>query len=130
MGANVTAVAQRVFAVLLQQTFEEGLPPLERKVAQIVAVEVKQVEGVIGERVRRAFLKRSLQIGEAASSLLVEHDHFAVEDSGVHGDLSGGLGNVAHAVRPVETLAREEVHPALSVFFVDMDLDAIAVELE
>ena len=66
MGANVTAVAQRVFAVLLQQAFEDSLAALERQVAQVVAVEVEQVEGEIGERVFSAFIERGLQIGEAA----------------------------------------------------------------
>jgi hypothetical protein len=126
----VAAVAQRAIAVILEQAFEEGLPPLERQVAQVVAVEVEQVEGVVGERVRRALLKRSLQIGEAASSLLVEDDHFAVENGAVDGELGGGFCNVAHAMGPVETTTREEAGAALSVFFVDMDLNAIAVELE
>jgi len=94
-----------------------------------VAVEVKQVEGVIRERVLGAFFKTQPADREAGSSLLVEDDHFAIEDRAVDGELGGGFGNVTHPMRQSRTTAREEARPAFSVFCVDMDLDAIAVQV-
>ena len=126
----MAAVAERVVALFLQQAFEDGLAALERQVARVVPVEVQQVEREIRQRVLRTFLKRGLQIGEAGASLGVEDHDLAIEDGIVDGKLGGGFGDISHAMRPVETLAGEEACVSRTGLFVDVDLDAVAVELE
>ncbi len=116
--------------MFLEHAFENGLAALQRQIAQVVSVNVEQVEGEIGERVFRSLFEGCLQIGEAGATPIVEDHDLAVEDSGVDGKFSGGFRNVAHPMRPVETLAREKTRSFLSVFSVDVDLDAVAIELQ
>ena len=58
----------------------------EGQVAQVVSVEVKEVEGEVGEGMLGAFLKGGLQVGEAGGAVGGEDDDFAVEDGGVGGE--------------------------------------------
>ena len=91
-----------------------------------MAVEVQEVERVIGEVMPRAFLECGLQIGKTGGAVFAEDDDFAVEGGLVRGQTGDLGGDGGHAVGPVETLAGEELH-ARAIF---ASLNAVAVELE
>ena len=85
---------------------------------------MEEIEDEVSERLFDAFLKCGLQVGEAGVAVFVEDDDFAVED-GLLARKGGDLGGDGlHAVRPVETGAREELDA--KAFFAG--LDAVAVE--
>ncbi len=126
----MAAVANAILAVLLDQPFEEGLAPFQWEIAQVVSIEMEQIECVVRKRMRRALIERRLQIGKAGQAFLIQHDDLTIDNGGVYGQLRGRFGQRSHAMRPVEALAREEPRPALAILFIDMDLDAVAIELE
>src|SRR5579872_5089438 len=108
VGANVAAVANAVLTVLLDQPFENRLPPLQRQTPQVVSIEVQQVECEVRKRMRRTLVERGLQFGKTRQPLLVEHDDLAIDDRGMHRKLGCRLGQFAHAMRPVEAAPSEE----------------------
>ncbi len=63
-----------------EQLREQRLAPDERRLPQIPAVQMKQVEGIEMQLVAGALGQRILQQGEAADALGVEHDNLAVDD--------------------------------------------------
>ena len=67
-------------AVAFQQARQRGLARDEQLRCQIAAVEMQQVEDVIGEAVGAAVLQIGLQQREIADAVLVFHDHFAVNE--------------------------------------------------
>jgi hypothetical protein len=105
---------------------EEFFARTELEVAGVVAVVVKEVEDEVGERVALAFVERCLQRGEGGDAAVVEHDNFAVECEFVVGESGDGIRNGAHAVRPVEAFAGEELNAGAGL----AGLDAVAVELD
>ena len=105
---------------------EEGFALEEREVAEVVAVEVQEVEDEVGEGVLVAILKRGLEVGKACVPVGGEDDDLAVEECGLGGERFEGLGEGLHAVSPVEAAACEELD--FGALFAS--LDAVAVELE
>jgi hypothetical protein len=98
----------------------------EWKPAQIVAVEMEQIEGEIGERFPGVFLKGGLQVGKAGGTVFGEDNDFAIKNRVIDGNVFYLLRDGAHTVGPVKTGAGEELDPR-SVF---ASLNAIAVELQ
>ncbi len=64
---------------------EQILPFGEGESAQPMSVEMQEIEDVVVQRVLRALLEGGLQSGEAADAILVEDDHFAIEQRGLCG---------------------------------------------
>ena len=67
-------------SALSQQILENPLSIRERQSAQIVPVQMEQIECKIRDVSLPAFMKRCLQVGEIAYSMFVESDRFAIED--------------------------------------------------
>jgi hypothetical protein len=65
---EVFAEAEEI-AGFFQELGEESFAIDEGKAAQIVAVEVKQIEGKVGDRLFDAFLKGGLQVSEAGRAV-------------------------------------------------------------
>src|SRR5580704_2533516 len=91
---------------------------------------MEEVESEVCERVLRAFVEGGLEVGEARRPAFIEDDNLAVKDGRLNGQRFGGAGDGRHAMGPVEAFAGEEACAARSAMFVDVDLDAVAVELE
>jgi hypothetical protein len=83
---EVLAVVQRrLQAVLVEQLLEEPLALDLRDGAQVVAVQVEQVEGVILDASLPAARQRRLELGEVGAAVLYA-DRLAVDD-GLHGNI-------------------------------------------
>ena len=87
---------------------------------------MEQIEREVGERLVRAFLKRSLQVGKARGAALVQDDDFAIEDRALGSNVFELLRDRPHAVRPVQAGASKKPHTR-PVF---ADLNAVAIELQ
>ena len=107
---EVFAEAERTRVGVGEEVGEEGLAFEQRKVAEVVAVEVEEVEDEVGEGLLRAVLKGGLEVGEAGGAVVGEDDDFAVEDAGLSAGRSATCGGDGlHAVGPVEAGAGEEL---------------------
>jgi hypothetical protein len=105
---------------------EEVFAFAEGEVAGVVAVEVEEVEDEVGEGMGFSVLKGGLEEGEAGGAVGGEDDDFAVEGAVVGGEVGDGLGDVGHAVGPVDTFASEELDFLSGL----AGLDTVAIELE
>ena len=126
VARDVVAVAQAAgVAGVGQQLGQRRLARAERRLAQVEAVEIEQVEG-IEQHVAAAALQRVDQHGEARHAGRRLHHHLAVDDR----DLGRHLGQRGHddgeALGPVEPLPAEQFYPAV----LEMGLQAIAVVLD
>jgi len=87
---------------------------------------VEEVEDEIGEGMSFGVLEGGLEEGEAGVAVGGENDNFAIEGAFADGEIGDGLGDVGHAMRPVNTFAGEELDLVAGL----AGLDAIAIELE
>lgn len=92
-------------------------------VPQVVAVQVQQVERDEIEIVL-ALGDRLPQLGKFRMALLVENDHFAIDDHVLNIQPLGCLGQVAILGCPIKTPLGEDAN----LLVVDEDLRAVAVE--
>ena len=125
---DVVAVAHhavQLAAAALEQPLEPALALLERQPAQVVAVLEEQVEGDVRDGLR-ILLERALQGAEVAHAAFVEHHRLAVQPRA--GGRQGGerLRHPREPRRPVQPVAREQVHAAV----VHARGDAVAVVLD
>ena len=125
-AVDVIAEAECAVVAVGEDGGEEFFARAELEVAGVVAVVVEEVEDEVGERVALAFVERCLQRGEGGDAAVVEDDDFAVEGEFVGGEGGDGVGDGAHAVRPVEAFAGEELDAGAGF----AGLDAVAVELD
>ncbi len=109
---------------LARRAARSGFAFDEGEVAEVVAVEVEEIEDEVGEGLFGSFLKGGLEVGEAGVAFVVEDDDFAVEDGGFAGEDGDLGGDGLHAVGPVEAGAGEELD--LRAGFAG--LNAVAVE--
>ncbi len=63
-----------------EQLRQQCLALAQRHAAQVVAVEIDEVEGIEMEAAAGAFGQRVLQAGKARNALLVERHHLAIDD--------------------------------------------------
>jgi len=90
------------------------LPPLDRAASQVVAVDVQEVEGVIGQPVGLAPRDRVVEEVEMRDAAIVGHGDFAVD----HQLMSGGGERgerCAEGFRPVISVAADQRQAAAGV---------------
>src|SRR5215472_12968780 len=77
-------------------------------------------------------LERGLKVGKAGRALLVDDDHFAIEDRTFGGKLRGCAREFGHPMRPIEALACEKSYMFLarSIRWIDLNLDSVTVEFQ
>ena len=93
---------------------ERRLAVEERRAAQVVAVEVEQVEGEVDEVVAGGLGQRVLERLEAGGAVGLQHHHLAVEDRLLaRAALRGLAGHRGEAVGPVLAVAGDQ--PGLAV---------------
>ncbi len=88
-----------------EQPGKRLLASFQRHVAQIVSVEVEEIEGEVDEAARRLVGQGLLQCGEVADALVVEHHDLAVDDRLAAGQGTEALGEVGVSRGPVEAAA-------------------------
>ncbi len=99
----------------------------ERRVPQVEAVQVKEVERIVEEPVGQALAERGLQRREVRCAGSIFDDEFAVDQRLAHRKrLERRDHGLAEFRRPVEPTACEQGEAAL----VDARLDPVAVELD
>src|SRR5208337_3705824 len=123
---EMAAVAQRSGAVA-EDRLQKPLALDKRRLAQIEAVQVEEIEGVEDEAVRALLAEGPLEGGEVRrAGVVLDHD-LAVDQRLAHGKPLERLDHrLAELRRPVEPAAREQREASL----VDARLDPIAVELD
>jgi hypothetical protein len=109
-----------------QQAFERALAFDQRCGAQVVPVEIEQIERVV-DQLAGAFLSelpaQRLEIRQAGGS---EHGGLAVDDQVTRGERFGGARDRPELLGPVVAAARIDPDPPV----VDVHLGAIAVDLD
>ena len=110
----------------LEQPLEGALALDQRHRAQVVAVQMEEVEGEEDQLVRAPLGERVLQGGEARDAPLVLHHDLAVDQRLLAGQSSKASASTPVAVGPVEPGAGEQPHLAV----VDARDGPIAVELD
>src|ERR1700691_2899613 len=118
---NVSALACRP-----QKPFKFAFAGKQRLIFQVAAVEMKEIENVIGKAVLAAVLQIGLQQREAGNTLLILNDQFAIEQRRAGGQRSNRRGDVLKAVSPILAVAREQLNFAA----IEPRLDPIAVEFD
>ena len=112
-------------AVGRDDLLEPGAPFDERLEAQVLAIEVKQVEGDEDHPLRLQPHRRAQQ-ADVRDALVVEHHDFAVDDGRFHVKRGSRLDDRPIPVAPVEAAPREGAGRAVR----DEKLGAIAVPFD
>ena len=110
----------------VEQLLEQRAPLYERNLAQVVPIEVWQVEQKVVDVLGARRIEGVLQRVEPGLAVAVEHDDLAVEPSRGDAHALDRLGQRLHLRRPVVAMAREELDLAV----VDAREQAVAVELD
>ncbi|TCR68184.1 hypothetical protein EV560_10210 [Bosea sp. BK604] len=125
---DIFAQADALDLRLAEHTLEERAALVEPQLAQVVAVEIEQVEGIERRGGRSQLAARAaerlLQGEEIGSALGIEHDSFAIDDRAVDAEQTGSLRHGREAVAPVMAAACDD--PDLTAGF-GMDGEAIAI---
>ena len=111
---------------LRQHLLQRTLALDQRQAAQIVPVEIEQVEGHVDQPVRvflGEFAPQRLEIRQAG---LADHGRFAVDDQLSRRKRLGCACDLAELLGPVIAAAGEHPDPAV----VDMQLRAVAIDLD
>src|SRR5690348_3982389 len=87
-----------------QQRFQFFLPLNERASAQILAIEMKEIENIIAEAAA-SFRQRLLQCAEIGMALFVGDGNFSVEESCAAWQIRKRLDERQKFLRPVEGIA-------------------------
>ncbi|MNQ80682.1 hypothetical protein D3C85_956730 [compost metagenome] len=98
----------------------------DRHLAQVHAIEVRQVEQVVENVVAAIRFEGVLQRLKVRKPLLVHHHHFTVEPRRFQAQRGQGHGLPWQFVGPIVTIASDQLHLAV----VDAGHDPVAVELD
>ena len=115
----------RSLGACVEQLAEQRAARAQRHLAQVVAVEERQVEDEILDRLARRVVDRVLQRVEVGQAVRVHHDDLAVEPRRLDAERLDRGGERLHLVGPVVAAARDQ--PGLAL--VDARHQPIAVEL-
>ena len=123
VSGEVFGIENWQFDIVLPEKVQQRLLALDLREAAKVSVTPEKVEGVKDQPVLPARRQLRLQFGEVGSALMGDH-HFSVDD-GLAGNIEGA-GNGGEPLGPVQPVSGVDLLPAA----VDVDLDAVAVELD
>src|SRR5690606_20435242 len=98
----------------------------ERDAAQVIPVEIEQIEDDVADRIVLLLRERVLQRAEVAPPAPVVDDDLSVEPRSLHRERRERPRDRAELPRPVVALAREEAR----LLVVEPREDAVAVELD
>src|SRR6185312_5881493 len=109
------------------QGTEQFLARAEGNAAQILAVEIEQVERDQRESAAMPFAERLLQVAEIGAALGIEHRDLAVEPELLAGQRTDFVGKRGEFIGPVLARARHErdlvaIAPAIDAVTIDLDL--------
>src|SRR5262249_9248012 len=124
---EVVGISDRADAAAALDELSQGRLAIdERSAPEVMAVEMKEIEGKEGEAPLIVRAECLLQRTEAGVSLLVQDDHLPAEGERVGGGRLDRSDQAPDPVRPVLTGARQQAGP----LGVAAAIDAIAVELD
>src|SRR5690606_2924847 len=92
---------------LLQYRFEQCTPRVETCIAQVVAIEVRQVKNKVLDLSSSRILERILQGLETGTVLAVKHHYFSVEPAILYVERCDRFRNMRELCGPVVAIARE-----------------------
>ena len=123
VACQVLGVNNRGLDVILTEQVLQGLLALDLGELAKVAVTPQQIEGVIDQSILPARGQLCLQLREVGPPFIDDHD--LPVDDGLTRNIEGA-GNGREPLGPVQTVAGKD----LLLTAVDVDLDAVAVELD
>src|ERR1700734_163242 len=91
---------------------------------------MKQIKRKVNQVPLLTFLERRLQIREVASPFMVECHKLSIKDAAFYLQLRGSLRKASHAVRPIQSRARERGYLRAVLAWNHADLDAVSIKLQ
>ena len=127
LALHMIGVANRAaFRQARDERRQQRLALDQRQAGEIAAVEMQQIEDVIGQPLGLAARERILQSSEAGDAILAHHRDLAVQISGADLGQRQGRGDRPEARRPVEAAAGEHADLA----GLEAGRRAVAVQLD
>ena len=114
VALEMLGIADRpVLAAPLEQALQRGLARDQRRIGQIAAVQIEQIEHPIDEAIAAALFQVGLQHRETRNALVVLDDQFAVEERRRRGKRGDRRGDALEAMRPIERFAGKQLDLAV-----------------
>ena len=110
---EVLAVLENAFACTSASRAQRGLAVEQRGGAQVLAVQMQQVEEVVAEAVAAALAQVRLQGAEVRHAVVGLDHHLAVEECGDDRQRVQRLGHIGELGRPIKPAAGQQLDAAV-----------------